>query len=337
MRLPVRSSTQVPDAPAAPQQPRIVLLAQWATCTAPTRGLSRRARTVHIMATADPSAALVEQLYRRHINNPDTLAHIAANADLPASAISSLLVHPNPRVRAEAHSNPAAAQAALAASVSDPDWRVRACALRNPAMPEAVREQFTVDRDENVRASLAAWQFTPAQTIALFDIPNETVRVCEWLAHRHDLTSAAAYALVERDEQVVVEALASNSSLDGAVLTALWDRHNHLLEDPQQPDTFAVSLCNNSATDVATLQAIGSTYPQRHQLTGGVDRARRRLLDQQVAAMSGTQREHAELLLPTFTGWPDELAATVTVLTSPAPPRRITTTAAPGDPAGRGR
>lgn len=150
----------------------------------------------------------------------------------------------------------------------------------------------------------------------------------QWLAQRapgacprsvHSTSSATLTRLSTHADVTIRENVAANRHTPAHVLAQLacdpypLVRHN---------------VARNPSTDTLTLR--GLSHDQHPGTRGHVDKVRRTILAAHIATLTGPARDHGNLLLPTFTGWPDQLDAVLATVTSPE--RNIDDARQPSDP-----
>lgn len=97
---------------------------------------------------------------------------------------------------------------------------------------------------------------------------------------------------------------AENNHTSASTLTALS-------ADPNTIVRFAVAKNPNTPPDTLTRLANDPAPAVRQQ----AEHTRKHILDEHINTLTGTAREHAQLLAPTFTGWPDDLDELLGTLT----------------------
>ena len=195
--------------------------------------------------------------------------HLATNLYVPISVLSVLLKDSSSDVRLTAAANPALTTMLLDL-MSSPDEYIRAGVAANPNTPVEMLTSLANDPTEPVRSGLAANPNTPPNILLSFATASVKIR----------------------------ERLVKNPSCPVNVLT-------RLASDPAWQIRYDV--LKHSSTPLHVL--IPLTFDENKVVRSATQRIRQDYLDEYVATLPSSEQTYARLLIPSFTGWPNDLAA----------------------------
>ena len=149
--------------------------------------------------------------------------------------------------------------------------------------------------DPVARARTARDSRNPAELHTLAGDPSADVRI--YTAGNPHATPATLHMLAADLDPEVREAVAHNRATPTTTLTKL----------AADPDTnVRWGVATNPHTPTTTLTHIEHADPDP-DISYTTSHIRRNALAAHRATLTGPARDHADLLLPTFTGWPDQL------------------------------
>ena len=189
----------------------------------------------------------------------------------------------------------------LASLTADPSWLVRLNVAANPNSSLKTLQLLFKDPDEMVRAAVVKRDLSPEVLTTFAHDPSWMVR-CAVADNLKTLVVTVIY-LSDDEEELVRSCVAANPNTPIDVLRKLTVDSSWLVR---------VSVTENVNLPINILKTFSSDTDIR--VRDSVDISRVERLQNFVNTLPSTTRVHAQLLAPSFTGWPDDLARVLTSL-----------------------